>query len=226
MNAQKLSIVIPSFNEEKTIIQILDKNHNVCLPNQIRKEIIIINDCSTDQTADTLSFTQLYSYWFDHQTRFMQQVFSILGALWVFMSIYFIYNFIVFNKQFWQKYGIAFCVFAIGLVGTFFRFFNAPDFRFSAIFLLLSVFQFLYLLLNYLLRKINYSFYLLLIGSCYFLPRPHFSQVKDVFSKLALPSILKVELKKIMAYIRLLIRTNVLILHYPAHPIMNCRRVI
>ncbi|MBW2167411.1 MAG: glycosyltransferase family 2 protein [Deltaproteobacteria bacterium] len=48
----KLSIVIPAYNESKTICLILDKVKNVTLLNNIRKEIIIVNDCSTDNTED------------------------------------------------------------------------------------------------------------------------------------------------------------------------------
>lgn len=50
MNIKKLSIVIPAFNEEKTILSILSKISKVILDNNIEKEIIIINDCSTDNT--------------------------------------------------------------------------------------------------------------------------------------------------------------------------------
>jgi glycosyltransferase involved in cell wall biosynthesis len=46
-----LSIVIPAFNEGATIHKILDKIKNVELMNGIRQEIIIINDCSTDNTS-------------------------------------------------------------------------------------------------------------------------------------------------------------------------------
>jgi dolichol-phosphate mannosyltransferase len=45
----KLSIIIPAFNEEKTINYILKKVYKVNLKN-IEKEIIIINDGSTDDT--------------------------------------------------------------------------------------------------------------------------------------------------------------------------------
>ena len=54
MNFQKLSIVIPCFNEERTIHQILDKINNVVLIGNISKEIILINDCSTDGTKEVL----------------------------------------------------------------------------------------------------------------------------------------------------------------------------
>jgi len=47
---KKLSIIIPAYNESKTIYLILDKVKEVNLINQISKEIIIVNDCSTDDT--------------------------------------------------------------------------------------------------------------------------------------------------------------------------------
>lgn len=45
-----LSVIIPVFNEEKTITAILDRVSNVELMNNVRKEIIIVNDLSTDQS--------------------------------------------------------------------------------------------------------------------------------------------------------------------------------
>ena len=50
----KLSIVIPAYNEAKTIHLILNKVDEVRLTNGIAKEIIIVNDCSTDSTKETL----------------------------------------------------------------------------------------------------------------------------------------------------------------------------
>jgi glycosyltransferase involved in cell wall biosynthesis len=47
---KKLSIIIPAYNEEMTIHFILDKIKAVKLLNNIEKEIIIVNDCSKDQT--------------------------------------------------------------------------------------------------------------------------------------------------------------------------------
>jgi len=46
----KLSIIIPAYNEEKTILKILKKIIKVKLTNDLEKEIIIINDCSKDNT--------------------------------------------------------------------------------------------------------------------------------------------------------------------------------
>jgi glycosyltransferase involved in cell wall biosynthesis len=47
---QKLSIIIPAYNEEKTIASILTKVAQVNLVGETQKEIIIINDCSKDNT--------------------------------------------------------------------------------------------------------------------------------------------------------------------------------
>lgn len=49
-NIQKLSIIIPAYNEEATISLILDKVSEVELSGNIAKEIIIVDDCSIDDT--------------------------------------------------------------------------------------------------------------------------------------------------------------------------------
>ena len=46
-----LSIIIPAYNEERTIHLILDKVRDVQLINGIAKEVIIVNDGSTDGTV-------------------------------------------------------------------------------------------------------------------------------------------------------------------------------
>ena len=51
---KKLSIVIPAYNEGRTIHFILDKIKAVQLINNIEKEIIIINDYSTDNTEESI----------------------------------------------------------------------------------------------------------------------------------------------------------------------------
>ncbi|WP_338815717.1 glycosyltransferase family 2 protein (plasmid) [Bernardetia sp. Wsw4-3y2] len=50
MHINTLSIIIPTYNEERTIIALLNKVKDVILINNIQKEIIIVNDCSTDNT--------------------------------------------------------------------------------------------------------------------------------------------------------------------------------
>lgn len=47
---KKLSIIIPAYNEEKTIGVILDGIKEVNLIKNIEKEVIIVNDCSKDGT--------------------------------------------------------------------------------------------------------------------------------------------------------------------------------
>lgn len=50
----KLSIVIPAYNEEKTIHLILDKVLEVELIGQMTKEVILVNDCSKDDTKGAI----------------------------------------------------------------------------------------------------------------------------------------------------------------------------
>jgi glycosyltransferase involved in cell wall biosynthesis len=49
-----LSIVIPAYNEGRTIHLILDRVKAVSLRNNITKEIIIVNDCSKDNTEEAI----------------------------------------------------------------------------------------------------------------------------------------------------------------------------
>lgn len=51
---KKLSIVIPAYNEARTIHLILNRVAEVNLINNIEKEVIIVNDCSTDATEEVL----------------------------------------------------------------------------------------------------------------------------------------------------------------------------
>jgi glycosyltransferase involved in cell wall biosynthesis len=52
--AQKLSIIMPAYNEERTIHLILNKIKAVELPQGMTKEIIITNDCSSDDTKGAI----------------------------------------------------------------------------------------------------------------------------------------------------------------------------
>ena len=54
MKINKLSIIIPAYNEANTIHRILDKIKEVQLINEIEKELIIINDCSSDNTKGAI----------------------------------------------------------------------------------------------------------------------------------------------------------------------------
>jgi glycosyltransferase involved in cell wall biosynthesis len=50
----KLSIIIPVYNEGMTIHLILDKVKDVSLINNVKKEVIIVNDCSSDDTDNKI----------------------------------------------------------------------------------------------------------------------------------------------------------------------------
>jgi glycosyltransferase involved in cell wall biosynthesis len=52
--SQKLSIIIPAYNEGPTIHRILDKVKAVSLLNDIQKEVVIVNDCSGDNTEEAV----------------------------------------------------------------------------------------------------------------------------------------------------------------------------
>ena len=55
MSIEKLSILIPAYNEAASIDKILKKVCDVELINNIKKEIIIINDCSIDNTSQIVN---------------------------------------------------------------------------------------------------------------------------------------------------------------------------
>ncbi|MBM3440484.1 MAG: glycosyltransferase family 2 protein [Bacteroidetes bacterium] len=50
----KLSVVIPAYNEARTIHRILEKVASAELQNGIEKELIVVDDCSNDQTIDAI----------------------------------------------------------------------------------------------------------------------------------------------------------------------------
>lgn len=49
-----LSIIIPAYNEAETIRHILDRVCAVSLIHNLEKEVILVNDCSTDATEEVL----------------------------------------------------------------------------------------------------------------------------------------------------------------------------
>jgi glycosyltransferase involved in cell wall biosynthesis len=54
MKIQKLSILIPAYNEERSIQSILERIQEIELVHGIEKEIIIVNDCSKDKTVEKI----------------------------------------------------------------------------------------------------------------------------------------------------------------------------
>jgi glycosyltransferase involved in cell wall biosynthesis len=55
----KLSIVIPAYNEGPTIHRILDKIRTVDLIGGMEKEVIVVNDCSRDNTLEVIRKYQI-----------------------------------------------------------------------------------------------------------------------------------------------------------------------
>jgi len=62
-----LSIIIPAYNEAKTIHLILDRVYAVNLIHNLQKEVILVDDCSTDATEEVLQ-----RYKADHPEMNMQ----------------------------------------------------------------------------------------------------------------------------------------------------------
>ena len=50
----KLSIIIPVFNEKENVKNIIERVKDVALPEKMEKEIIIVDDGSTDGTSEIL----------------------------------------------------------------------------------------------------------------------------------------------------------------------------
>jgi len=51
---RKLSIIVPVFNERNTLVEILRRMRNVELPDNVEREIIVVDDGSDDGTRDVL----------------------------------------------------------------------------------------------------------------------------------------------------------------------------
>ena len=54
MKFDKLSIIIPVYNEARTIHQILDELYKLELVNNIQKEVILVDDCSKDNSSEAI----------------------------------------------------------------------------------------------------------------------------------------------------------------------------
>ncbi|CAI8304493.1 MAG: glycosyl transferase [Bacteroidetes bacterium MED-G17] len=54
MTQKTLSIIVPAYNEEATIQNILEKLVQLQLRDNVQKEIIVVNDCSKDKTEEKI----------------------------------------------------------------------------------------------------------------------------------------------------------------------------
>ena len=77
---QKLSIIIPVYNEEKTILEILKKVKNADSLG-MKKEIIVVNDCSTDTTKGKLKSVKDRSIKIIHHSKNMGKGAAIRAGL-------------------------------------------------------------------------------------------------------------------------------------------------
>ena len=69
MSDLKLSVIIPAYNEEKTIIETL-KRIQITKKNKIEYEIIVINDGSKDNTSNLLkSNNELYDKLIEYENN-------------------------------------------------------------------------------------------------------------------------------------------------------------
>jgi glycosyltransferase involved in cell wall biosynthesis len=69
---KKLSIIVPVYNEERFVAQILDKLTHLELIDNFGKEIILVNDCSKDKTGEIIeeyinSSSYDYIHYFIHE---------------------------------------------------------------------------------------------------------------------------------------------------------------
>ncbi len=55
----RLSILIPAYNEERTVGVLLDRVHSVSLPGDLEREVIVVDDASTDDTGRALEQARL-----------------------------------------------------------------------------------------------------------------------------------------------------------------------
>lgn len=54
MSRGKLSIIVPCYNEERSIRLMLDRLFNATLPDGVAREVIIVNDCSSDGSVGVI----------------------------------------------------------------------------------------------------------------------------------------------------------------------------
>lgn len=54
MQRELLSVIIPIYNEEKTIALLLDRIKKTALMDEMEKELILVDDCSSDKTVQVI----------------------------------------------------------------------------------------------------------------------------------------------------------------------------
>lgn len=69
---KRLSVIIPVYNEAATVELLLNRVASVVLANQLEKELVIVNDCSTDNTKEVIekyivAYPQLLISLYNHE---------------------------------------------------------------------------------------------------------------------------------------------------------------
>ncbi|MDR1780778.1 MAG: glycosyltransferase [Tannerella sp.] len=78
-----LSIIVPAYNEEKTIAVLLQKVVDVSLIGGMQKEIIVVNDGSRDRTAEIDVWDDIHNVLRYSYKRFL---FSFVPLVWFYIA--------------------------------------------------------------------------------------------------------------------------------------------
>jgi hypothetical protein len=143
-----------------------------------------------------MGFMELYAHWYGLQSLFMQNLYKILAVCWICVTAFLFVKATILKGNFFSTYRDILLVYLISLVGTIFWFFNAPDFRFSAVFISFAAFLLLTTLLKALMKSGYYLFFLVSIVLCLTGLEINLSQIKDSFKTSRLPSLTLVEIKR------------------------------
>lgn len=126
----------------------------------------------------------------------MQNLYKILAVCWICLTVFLFVKATTLKGKFFSTYREILLVYLISLVGTIFWFLNAPDFRFSAVFISFAAFLLLTTLLNAFMKSGYYLFFLVSIVLCLTGLEINLSQIKDSFKISGLPSLTLVEIER------------------------------
>ncbi|MCU0436602.1 MAG: hypothetical protein MUC49_01725 [Raineya sp.] len=142
--------------------------------------------CGNIELYNKLTFKELSLFWYEKQNPVIKDFYHIFFYSVIGLIILFFIEAIRYKKLFFKNYGHSLLLFIICIAGTIFWFLNAPDFRFSAVFLIFCVILLAgFVIIN--LLKIKYFNYILLIlggwGYYEYYPKPTEEQIKEAMVK-------------------------------------------
>jgi hypothetical protein len=145
--------------------------------------------CGHTEIYSKMNFTELSFFWYEKQPPVMKDFYHVFSYCVFILIIFFLVEAIRCKKLFIKNYGHSLFLFLICIAGTVFWFLNAPDFRFSAVFLIFCIILLAGLVIINLL-KIKYFNYILLIlgGWVYYEYYPNYpkltiAQIKEAMVK-------------------------------------------